>query len=1303
MSEAEVLSPSGFVTDPINHWASTLPTKTAMIGNGQSWTYAQLEARTNALCRTLQSRGVKRGDRVGFILPRGPETILLIIAILKCGATYVPMAADSPPKRIQDCLEDSQPSLVVLPPEWTHDLGGDYPTSTLAELLLDSNLQSEEPITGERQPSDLAYMIFTSGSTGRPKGVPIRHESLTNFIIGNQETCIQVGHDERVLQCYSPASDGHHEEIWPTFLAGATLVVANDYDVHSGEDLAKLMREQQVNIVSCAPTLLAMVDGDIPSLRRVLFGAESLPPAMVDRWWTPNRAILNTYGPTEATVGTTFGVCEPGKTINIGTPLPGYHCYVLNDDLSLSDGEGQLGIAGISVAEGYYGRPDLTEEKFKPNPHAGNDPHAQIVYLTGDRVRRDENGDLIWMGRIDNQVKIRGHRIELSEIESQIVEAGWVKSAVVVVRRTEDGEPYLVALILARDESELNAAELTEDLREKLPPHMVPQILELVDAIPVLPSGKIDRRACDLTQGRAIRVEREIVPPTTDNERLIHGIFTSMFPGGDVSCTDDFFADLGGHSLLASKFVSVLRSDHGFSRVSVVDLYDRPTVRSLAALLDGMQATTRETVEENEFHPIDPRLYRNAKIWQALGVLFSFGLQGIYWMAPIVTAVYWSQEDAEWKSLLQGLAVHAISVPILFILAIIVKWVVVGKSKPGSYPMWSPQFVRWWFVRQICQVAPVNYITGTPFASIYLRAMGAKIGKNVIFESLDFDAPDLIEVGDDCIFESSSWLHPAEVRGGQFHLYPVKVGNGCLLGVRAGVTGGATLEQGATLLDMTCATSGMTVPKDTEWLGRDQYQGMRVTPLYEPDKQPSTSEWRAFGFLQAVLLLVMIMLEAFPFTGMALWFYNATERTPIYLLEPVFAVGIVLVAAVQILIVKWGVLGRFKAGTYRYPSWSWLRKWFADKHLELLTNIVVPVYDSLLARKWCQALGMKCGPRCEIALPLRMPYDLVELGEESFIASQASIGMPMWRNGEVSYTKTTLGRRVFLGNDSVLPQGTNVPDQFLLGVMSVCPANEVLGDQTGQAFLGTPAFPLPQRNVHDEFDPTLTYNPRKRTYAHRSAHEVLRIVLPSVFDLLVFAGLIEAFTYIWNETDFGVALACIPVIYLFASAISLVICLICKKLLVGTYRASIHPLWSSFVWRAETYSTVLHDFGDPLFFQHLSGTPYLATVMRLLGARIGRRAYINSMDWTETDLIHIGEDAAINSNAPLQVHLFEDRVMKLGPIRIGDRATVGIYSVVLCDSQVKSDAQIGHLSLVMKGETIPSHTRWAGAPSREAR
>jgi non-ribosomal peptide synthetase-like protein len=397
---------------------------------------------------------------------------------------------------------------------------------------------------------------------------------------------------------------------------------------------------------------------------------------------------------------------------------------------------------------------------------------------------------------------------------------------------------------------------------------------------------------------------------------------------------------------------------------------------------------------------------------------------------------------------------------------------------------------------------------------------------------------------------------------------------------------------------------------------------------------------------------------------------------------------------------KWVVIGRMKPGTYKVPSWFSLRKWFVDKLIEVETSAIVPIYDTLYARPWCIALGMKCGARCEIALPARLPYDLVELGEESFICSDTSVGMPLRRNGEMVLERTSTERRGFLGNDSVITQGTVWPADSLLGALSVSPHQSELGTRTGQVWLGSPPRELPGRQHFDQFDSERTYRPTGWLYFQRLVHETFRIILPSVASLLVAAGMLNVFDLIEEKRSLTFAIFSVPVLDLVAAVVGLAALLLLKKALIGTYRPNVQPLWSPFVWKTETFATFLHDFAAPLFLAPMLGTPYYCVALRIMGAKVGRRAFIDTSDLTEFDLLSIGEDAALNFNAPLQAHLFEDRVMKLGRIKIGDRCSLGNYSVVLFDSELKADSHVGHISLVMKEETIPSGTFWEGSPAR---
>src|SRR5262249_20529452 len=289
------------------------------------------------------------GDVVALILPRGLDAILAMVSILKAGAAYLPLDADTPTERLRLCLEDAAPTLLLaMEGRGLSDAYEVVPFDLLLQEAAGQNPAALAPEETDLRSSDTAYIIFTSGTTGRPKGVPISHRSLTNFVCGDQQACIRVTPEDSVFQGFSPASDGHHEEIWPTFLAGGTLVVATTDDIYSGQELGSFLTRHGVTILSCAPTLLSMVEQEVPSIRRIVVGAERGPAEMVRRWQRPGREILNTYGPTEATVGATFALCPPDAPITIGRPLPNYYCYILDSEfMPVPPGdEGELCIAG---------------------------------------------------------------------------------------------------------------------------------------------------------------------------------------------------------------------------------------------------------------------------------------------------------------------------------------------------------------------------------------------------------------------------------------------------------------------------------------------------------------------------------------------------------------------------------------------------------------------------------------------------------------------------------------------------------------------------------------------------------------------------------------------------------------------------------------------------------------------------------------------------------------------------------------------------------------------------------------------
>uniref|UniRef100_UPI0021D180A4 non-ribosomal peptide synthetase n=1 Tax=Streptomyces lycopersici TaxID=2974589 RepID=UPI0021D180A4 len=521
------------------------PDAVAVIGaDGLEWSYAELAARADRVAGALAARGVRRGDLVAVVLDRSAELVAVWLGVVKAGAGFVPVDPAYPAERIRWMVQDAGPVLAVCSEE-TRAL---VPAG-VESLVRDPAAEGESAAPVSVGVDDVAYVIYTSGSTGRPKGVLVTHRGIGNLAAAQIDR-FAVDADARVLQLASLSFDAAVSEICMALLSGAALVMADADRLPPQGSLSETVAEYGITHATVPPSVLATVEELPESLRTLVVAGEACPPGLVERW-APGRRMINGYGPTEVTVCATMSApLEPSGPVPIGGPIANTRVFVLDERLRpVPDGVlGELYVTGPGLARGYLRRPGLTAERFVACPFTNG-----RMYRTGDLARRTADGELVFGGRADEQVKVRGFRVEPGEIEAVLAGHRSVGHVTVVVREDRPGDRRLVAYVVP--DGDVDAAGLREYVAERLPEYMVPTAVVTLDALPVTVNGKLDRAALpapdftDAAEGRG---------PRTPTEQLLCRLYGEILGLERVSAEASFF-ELGGDSILTMLLVSVAR------------------------------------------------------------------------------------------------------------------------------------------------------------------------------------------------------------------------------------------------------------------------------------------------------------------------------------------------------------------------------------------------------------------------------------------------------------------------------------------------------------------------------------------------------------------------------------------------------------------------------------------------------------------------------------------------------------------------------------------------------------------------
>ena len=1272
--------------DILRETTAVHPDASALDDGSTILSYRELMARVISVAKLLGQAGVRRGDRVGVRMESGSHRLYVsILGVLAAGAAYVPVDADDPDERaslvfgeagVVGTINRSGQFIPASGAEPTHLFEGAAPHASTASLLIE-----QPPSAG-----DDAWIIFTSGSTGVPKGVAVTHRCAAAFVDAEAGMFLQsepIGPGDRVLAGLSVAFDASCEEMWLAWRYGACLVPAPRSLVKSGVDLGPWLLARGITIVSTVPTLAAMWPADsLESVRLLIFGGEACPPELVERLAVEGREVWNTYGPTEATVVSCGALVDGTGPVRIGLPLAGWELAVVDSNgKHVAEGEiGELIIGGVGLAR--YLDPAKDAEKYAPHEGLG----WERAYRSGDMVRFESEG-LLFVGRVDDQVKVGGRRIELGEIEAALNNLEGVSASAVTVRKTEAGSTLLVGYLAVSVGAEFDHPTAMARLREELPAALVP-VLTVMDELPVRTSGKVDRTALPWPLPD-VNLESSGM---TDHEITVAELWHEVL-GVPVTDASVNFFDLGGGSLSAALLVAKIRDfDPEFT---VADVYAHPRLGAMADVLANRQEEV--TPGRTDFHRVTP-IARRVQLLQTALSFPLFVLAGARWLTYALAAAQvatWVGVDVVptvplW-ALVPALVILGTPFGRMAIAALVARLLLRG-LKPGDYPRGGTTHMRLWFAEQTALHIGAVSLAGAPWIIYYARALGAKIDRGVDLHTLP-PVTGMLTIGYGASIEPEVDLSGYWIDGDTVRVGGIRIGSNAVVGARSTLLPGTRLGKNSEIAAGSAVFG--RVPAGQRWAGSPAQRVGKTSAWWPPERPPRRVGWVPVFALSSTLF-ALIPFVAFA-AGAALLldrissagsFGDAALLALIWLAPASLLSGAVF-AGMVVVAVRLLSLG-ISPGIHPVRSAAGWCAWSTERVLDLARTFLFPIYASLFTPVWLRLLGAKVGANVEASTVLLIPK-LTTIRDEVFLADDTMIAPYGLGGGWIRLGEVEIGRRAFVGNSGLAPAGHRIPKDGLVAVLSTAPRKS----KAGSSWLGSP--PMRLRRTIAVHDDERTFHPPFGLRVARALWELGRVVPVIVTNA---TGLGVVLGLLWLTSMFGVGLALVAsgLVMLLAGAVAASLSTIVKWMLVGRIRAREHPLWSSFIWRTEVADTFVELVGAPWFAQYMGGTLGLVWWLRSMGAHIGKGVWCDTYWLPEADLVFMEDGSTVNRGCVVQTHLFHDRIMSLGEVRLQAGATLGPHSVILPAATIGQHGTVGPSSLVMRGEFVPTGSRWSGNP-----
>ena len=1288
--------------------------------DGARVSFRELDARANQMARFFIANGVRAGDRVAVLLDRGPEAYAALFALMKARAAYVPLDANHPVERMGYVLRDASVSHVV-----THLRVADrFADFRVRRIILDKARDEIGAIKAaplgddERAPpaDALCYVLYTSGTTGHPKGVAVAHPSICNFVrIAAELYGFAPG--DRVYQGISIAFDFSIEETWVPLVAGATLVPNTAAMSLFDGELADFLESRNVTCLCCVPTLLASIERELPKLRILSIGGEACPPALVKRWSRRGRTLLNGYGPTETTVGATLGIMTPDRPVTIGKPLPTYSIVILDPecDAAVERGEvEEIGIGGIGVAEGYLNRPDLTKAKFIDDFLAlPNNPSGRI-YRTGDLGRINQDGEIEYLGRLDTQIKLRGHRIELTEIESVLLQIPEIAQAAAAIFEPSPGSPELVAYYSVKHGSpEPNPASMVALMRALLPTYMIPAYLERLPFLPVLASNKTDREKLPPPESPRVRLIETHAPPMTPTERLLARALEDTLRLAEVSVDGNFFNEYGAHSLLMARFCARVRQLSPETRVAMRDVYANPSVRRLARAIDSAKPVAAPPREAAPEHRPSLAAYCLCGAAQT-GVYLGAGALGVFLAQA---GLEWTYAAVDSPPALYGRALAFVSAWFFGhnVLAIAAKWLLLGRARPGAIPLWSLPYFRFWLARFIVRSAPANAFAGTPLFNVFLRSLGARIGRNAVVGTTLFPvAADLFSVGDDAVVARTVVANGSSAFRNRLHFDSIRIGKNAYVGEAAVLDLGATIEDFGQLGHASALLGGQRVPDGKRYHGSPAEETTTNFRLLD-DIAANPLRCAAFSFGQLFLSLAVAgaLADALLLGATGFWEERASAGVPaplvamIDLLPASLSTSLVLscaalMAMLAIVHIIPRIARRFLKAGRIYPLYGFhdVMRRIVDAvgnspFLNLLFGDSVFIDSYLRFVGWRLAAGEPTGSNFGCSQRQDNPF-LCTVGAGTVASDGLFLGNVVMSSRAFKLGECRVGGCNFFGTNVYVPPGARVGENCLLATKVMAPIDGPLRENVG--LLGSPAFEIPRAASRDlELLARMGHAERRLRLKLKTRRNLVTMawLLASRWFLVFLSIYMFALTSeLFGSTSFvGMALATLAV-----GVGSIGFFILLERASIGFCRLKpdLATVYDPAFWRVERYWKLSDSPLSVLF----PGTPMRNLVSRLLGVRIGRMVFDDGCFVTEATLVEIGDEANLNEASLIQAHSLEEGVFKSDYVRIGRGCAIGPGAFVHYGVTMNEKTVLDADSFLMKGEITPPRSRWRGNPAK---